>query len=320
MKVSVVVITYNQQATIARCLDSIIANCSGCDCEIIVGDDASSDSTPDIVRSYATRLPKLIMPVIRTRNVGAMANFYDLISLACGDVIMWCAGDDSWLPGKMKRQLDFLAHNPDCGLLYGKARMVAGSGEPLGDYKVRGAVTTAELMADNDVPAPTVATRRSELMRYMAEVDPAAKSWICEDWPMLLWFSLKSKICYLPEYLAEYRMSPTSATHSPDYLKNRRFTINDADIRLYFINNYNAAAAMAPGISAIKAIAVAESSVMQNGGLTPADRSNLTAAVTGTSAGIGLRNRLLALWLRLAPRSFVNIRRQRYLRRVCPVI
>ena len=49
-KVSVCVITYNQEKYIAQCLQSIVDQETDFDFEIIVGDDCSTDGTREIVR------------------------------------------------------------------------------------------------------------------------------------------------------------------------------------------------------------------------------------------------------------------------------
>ena len=53
--ISVVVMTYFHEAYIAQCLDSILAQETDLRYEILVGDDASQDKTPEIIRDYAER-------------------------------------------------------------------------------------------------------------------------------------------------------------------------------------------------------------------------------------------------------------------------
>ena len=53
--VSVIVITYNHSQYIKQCLDSILMQKTSFRFEVLVGDDASSDGTQDILRDYAQR-------------------------------------------------------------------------------------------------------------------------------------------------------------------------------------------------------------------------------------------------------------------------
>ena len=54
--VSVGVLTYNQEKTIARTLDSILNQRHTCTFEIIIGDDCSSDDTRKICEEYGAAI------------------------------------------------------------------------------------------------------------------------------------------------------------------------------------------------------------------------------------------------------------------------
>ena len=70
MKVSVVCLTYNHQAYIRQCLDGFVMQKTDFPFEVWVGDDASTDKTPEIVSEYAAKYPDIIRPVLRKENVG----------------------------------------------------------------------------------------------------------------------------------------------------------------------------------------------------------------------------------------------------------
>ena len=50
MKVSVCMISYNQEAYIRKALESVVHQKHDFEWEIIIGDDASSDTTPEIIK------------------------------------------------------------------------------------------------------------------------------------------------------------------------------------------------------------------------------------------------------------------------------
>ena len=58
--ISVVVVTYNQEKTIARTLDSILCQRCHLPIEIVIGEDASTDNTRAICEDYAKRYPHAI--------------------------------------------------------------------------------------------------------------------------------------------------------------------------------------------------------------------------------------------------------------------
>ncbi|PTO51480.1 glycosyl transferase [Vibrio splendidus] len=117
-KVTVCVVTYNQEDFIAKCLQSIIEQETDFEFEIIVGDDSSKDGTADIILDFAKRYPNLIKPIIRTINVGAGENFIDIHRSATGEYIAHVDGDDYWLPTKLQKQVDFLDNNKKCNIVW----------------------------------------------------------------------------------------------------------------------------------------------------------------------------------------------------------
>ena len=110
--VSVVVITYNHEKYIRKCLDSILMQNLDFPFEIIIGDDRSTDQTPDIITEYKEKYPHIIKPNLRTINVGASKNQYDCFLRCNGDYIAILDGDDFWTDKlKLKIQIDFLINN-----------------------------------------------------------------------------------------------------------------------------------------------------------------------------------------------------------------
>ena len=72
--VSIVVLTYFHENYVAQALDSILAQETGLRYEILVGDDASQDRTPEILREYEARYPERIKLTLRSENVGGTRN------------------------------------------------------------------------------------------------------------------------------------------------------------------------------------------------------------------------------------------------------
>lgn len=112
--VSVIVLTYNHKDFIRQALDSILMQVADFPYEILIGDDASSDGTSEIVREYAERYPHCIRAFIREKNLGATKNLYDLYLRARGKYIANCEGDDYWCDvNKLQIQTVYLEENPE---------------------------------------------------------------------------------------------------------------------------------------------------------------------------------------------------------------
>ena len=86
-KVSVSVISYNQEKYIGDCLQSILEQQVDFPIEIIVGDDASRDATQTIILDYQGRHPDIIRSILREKNTGGTENYYGVVALCKGEYI-----------------------------------------------------------------------------------------------------------------------------------------------------------------------------------------------------------------------------------------
>lgn len=115
--VSVYVATYNQERYLRDCLDGILAQRTRFPVEVIVVDDASTDSNPQIIDEYSSRYPWVVKGVLLKRNYYSrgLSHFRDVfLKEARGKYVAFCEGDDYWTsPEKLSRQAGFLESHPD---------------------------------------------------------------------------------------------------------------------------------------------------------------------------------------------------------------
>ncbi len=113
-KVSVVVITYNQENYIRYTLESIVEQKVNFDMEVLVGEDCSTDGTAGIVKEFAEKYPDLFTAYIREKNLGMTANFLDLLRRTQGEYLAVIEGDDYWIDNEyLQKHVDFLDSNKD---------------------------------------------------------------------------------------------------------------------------------------------------------------------------------------------------------------
>jgi glycosyltransferase involved in cell wall biosynthesis len=112
-KVSVCVITYNQEKYIRQCLQSILDQQTNFDFELIVGDDCSTDGTRSIIEEFAIKYKQLI-PIFRDNNTGGLKNYLDTHNTATGEYVAHMDGDDYALPGKLQAQVNVLDSDLNC--------------------------------------------------------------------------------------------------------------------------------------------------------------------------------------------------------------
>ncbi|MBK2356961.1 glycosyltransferase family 2 protein [Francisella hispaniensis] len=139
IKVSVCVMTYNQEKYIGQCLESLVTQETDFDFEIIVGDDFSTDGTRDVIQEYQKKYPDIIKPVFRDKNVGITENIKEIYFVANGEYIAHMDGDDYALPGKLQIQADFLDNNPKCSGVFHRMNILLLDGSiKLDNYKYFG--------------------------------------------------------------------------------------------------------------------------------------------------------------------------------------
>lgn len=115
-RVSVCIATYNQAVYLRQCVESVLQQVDDADVEleILVGNDGSIDASAVVLAELVKAYPGVVHANNRNPNVGAARNYQLLVAQATGDFIAHLDGDDYWLPGKLKCQLDFLKANPSC--------------------------------------------------------------------------------------------------------------------------------------------------------------------------------------------------------------
>ncbi len=120
--VSVVIPTYQRAALVQEAIDSVLAQEVG-DLQIVVVDDGSRDGTVEALEQRGDPIVVVSIPhcgvVARVRNAG--------IGRAEGGFVAFLDSDDLWLPGKLRRQLDYFAANRGISALYtNEFRVVQG--------------------------------------------------------------------------------------------------------------------------------------------------------------------------------------------------
>lgn len=114
MKISVIMLTYNHENYIEKAVKSVIAQHGDFDLEIIIGDDCSKDNTAAVIDKLAKE-HKEITIFRPEQNIGIHENLKQCLSLAQGNYIAMCEGNDWYIsPYKLQMQMEFLENNKDC--------------------------------------------------------------------------------------------------------------------------------------------------------------------------------------------------------------
>lgn len=232
--VSICCITYNQESYIQEALDGFLNQKTDFLYEILIHDDASTDGTADIIRTYADRYPDVVKPILQTKNQysGGLTNISGTYNFprAAGRYIAMCEGDDYWTdPLKLKRQVDYMEAHRDCALCFHSARVrVVGravterSMRPYGKTRV---VSPKEII-DKQTGYPTASLLfRAELVKRLPEFYVDAP---IADIPLQLLAASKGYGYYMDRSMCVYRLggavSWTSMMKQGDYeSKQKRY-------------------------------------------------------------------------------------------------
>ena len=120
---------HNGENHLAESIESLLAQTFE-DFELILSDNASTDSTPDICQDFAHR-DKRIRYFRQRFNIGASRNFNWVVHRARAPFFKWAAHDDIYEPTFFERCMDVLQHEPKVILAHSMVDLIDTSGAKL---------------------------------------------------------------------------------------------------------------------------------------------------------------------------------------------
>ncbi len=252
-KVTIGIPVYNGGAFFTECLEAVSRQTFG-DLEVIISDNASTDGTADVARSFVDRDPQFHY-VRFEQNRGAAANWNRVVELANGTYFKWLAADDLIEPTYIERCVAVLDEEPDVVLVTPRVRLIDLTGKPLertpgtdryvaphGETKsaprapVTGLASRSALrrfrsvvmfVTDSGLAAYDMSLIRLEPLRSTMLVEP----YVGSEKILLAQLSLVGRFVLVPEVLYSWRIhadhmgskSPAEATRGLDPTWTGRF-------------------------------------------------------------------------------------------------
>jgi glycosyltransferase involved in cell wall biosynthesis len=212
-QISFIVPCYNYARFLPDCLKSIFNLEGSFGYEIIVIDDASTDNTAEVIRSYADpRIRVITHPV----NLGHAKTINEGLKEARGAYIARIDPDDRYRPYYLSAVMEKFQAFPDVGMVYGDVALINDRGEITseGADKEHGGRDfmgneLVRLMEKNFICAPSVIARREAWLKAL----PAPEWLAFNDWYFTLMMAREYEFYYLDCVLAEYRVHSQNHHH-----------------------------------------------------------------------------------------------------------
>ncbi|MFQ5750223.1 MAG: glycosyltransferase family 2 protein [Planctomycetota bacterium] len=132
-RVSIGLPVFNGANFLAEALDSLLAQ-DYSDFEIILCDNASTDGTAGICKTFAARDPR-VRYFRNPLNLGAAPNFNRAFKLSLGEYFRWAAHDDTTAPAFLGKCVGQLDADPGAVLCHSQVRIFDKEGEVLEDHE-----------------------------------------------------------------------------------------------------------------------------------------------------------------------------------------
>ncbi|MDH3328683.1 MAG: glycosyltransferase [Desulfobulbaceae bacterium] len=125
---------YNGENFLAKAIDSILSQ-TFTDFELIIADNGSTDTTPDICRDFADRDNRIQLYQSLT-NIGAAANFRKVFHLSRGKYFKWAAHDDLLAPDYLMQCISLLESRKDIILCHSQVTVIDEEGKVIREEKI----------------------------------------------------------------------------------------------------------------------------------------------------------------------------------------
>ncbi len=231
VKVSVCVISYNQKLFLKECLDSLLSQVCDFDYEIIVGDDASSDGSKELIEDYHNRYPEIIVPVLHFKNIGPTANYFSVHNKARGLFVCHMDGDDLAFPWKLKEQVEFMEANPDVNLLWHRMNFFNSNGASVDHPQVSSGFVGVKIYR-NDLILYGAFGAHSSLMYRKSVYSNRYEGRDILDWLQSVELIGDGAAYLLPQVLGRYRISSSGVSRGQSGGNKVRLLIRSAQVEM----------------------------------------------------------------------------------------
>jgi glycosyltransferase involved in cell wall biosynthesis len=207
-KVSIGLPVYNGERYLAESIESILAQ-TFTDLELIICDNASTDSTPDIIARFAAQDDR-VRAYRNDKNIGGARNANKVFELARGEYYRLASHDDVCLPTMIEEYARALDQHADIVVCYSAMLIIDEDGKVIGTsatgrgMAMRRSERFREISSRHHVCEPIYGLMRTSVLR---EVRPHG-NYVDSDRVMLTELALRGRFMELPTPLFCKRFHP----------------------------------------------------------------------------------------------------------------
>ena len=209
-KVDILLATYNGEKYVAEQIESIL-NQTYQNFNLIISDDCSKDSTPEILKEYAKKDKRIILH-IQPQNLGVVKNIEFLLKQVTSNLYMLSDQDDVWLKEKVKKSVETL-QKENADLAFGDLEVVDQNLNTMypsfGDFmllnkKIKKYINSYKVnYLYNCVTGCTIISKK-EFIEKILPLPTKSKFLIHDHWIGLM-VGINGKLAYMPEKYIKYR-------------------------------------------------------------------------------------------------------------------
>ena len=221
--VSIICNVYNHEKYIRDAIDSFLMQKTTFKFEILIHDDASTDKSAEIIRSYELKYPEIIKPIYQTQN-----QYSQRISIGLnlqGKYVAFCEGDDYWTdPLKLQKQFDALEAHPEVDMCVHAATKVSEDTKKV-LQEIAPCASNTIIPVDKVIMGEGgfVATNTIMYRAYLNNNIPRFRMNFNLDYALQIHGALRGGLLYLSDFMAVYRyMSIGSWTSKQVNSRERR--------------------------------------------------------------------------------------------------
>lgn len=209
-QIEILLPTYNGEKYLKEQLDSIL-NQSYKNIKLIISDDCSKDSTPEILKKYKEKDSRVEI-YLQEQNLGVVKNIEFLLKKVTAKIFMLSDQDDYWLPEKVQKTYETL-QKEEADFVFGDLEVTDKDLNTIypsfNDYmllsrRINKYINTNRLNYLYNCFTGCTVCGKSNLIEKILPLPKESKFVIHDHWIGLI-ASFNGKVAYIPEKYIKYR-------------------------------------------------------------------------------------------------------------------